>query len=170
MPDNENEKFGIRIGWSNLSSGLHALQLGKIFSIQSSPLNIRNHLGEFNDSFAYTSTGKKMSKTNDELIEETYGESFGLSDILASYIDFDENFIRISFTKNGEDYGQAFEFSKIDSHEFYPHILVKNVKFECNFGQLVSISLFEFSKNHLFSRKILGHKSNRIIYLHRMYL
>ena len=29
MPDSENEKFGIRIGWSNLSSGLHALQLGK---------------------------------------------------------------------------------------------------------------------------------------------
>jgi hypothetical protein len=140
MPDNENEKFGIRLGWSNLSSGLHALQLGKIVSLHSSLLNILNYLGEFNDSFAYTSTGKKMSKTNDELIEETYGESFGLSDVLASYIDFDENLIRISFTKNGEDYGQAFEFSKIDSNEFYPHILVKNVKFECNFGQLVSSS------------------------------
>jgi hypothetical protein len=31
MPDSEKEKFGIRIGWSNLSSGLHTLQLGKIF-------------------------------------------------------------------------------------------------------------------------------------------
>jgi hypothetical protein len=31
MPDSEKEKFGIRLGWSNLSSGLHALQLGKIF-------------------------------------------------------------------------------------------------------------------------------------------
>jgi hypothetical protein len=30
MPDNEKEKFGIRIGWSNLFSGLHALQLGTI--------------------------------------------------------------------------------------------------------------------------------------------
>jgi len=29
MPDNEKEKFGIRIGWSNTYSGLHALQLGK---------------------------------------------------------------------------------------------------------------------------------------------
>ena len=29
MPSNEKEKFGIRVGWSNLSSGLHALQLGK---------------------------------------------------------------------------------------------------------------------------------------------
>ncbi len=80
-----------------------------------------------------------MSKTNDELIEEIYGGSFGLADVLASYIDFDENLIRISFTKNGEDLGQAFEFSKTNLNEFYPHVLVKNVKFECNFGQLVSI-------------------------------
>jgi hypothetical protein len=29
MPDSEKDKFGIRLGWSNLSSGLHALQLGK---------------------------------------------------------------------------------------------------------------------------------------------
>ncbi|CAF1140885.1 unnamed protein product [Rotaria magnacalcarata] len=123
MPDSEKEKFGIRVGWSNLSSGLQALQLG-----------------EFNDSFAYTSSGKKMSKTNDELIEESYGEAFGLSDVLGCYIDFgdnsEDNLIRISFTKNEEDYGQAFEFSKTNLNEFYPHILVKNAKFECNFGQL----------------------------------
>ncbi len=113
-----------------------------------------------------------MRKANDELIEETYGESFGPSDVVASYIDFDENLIRISFTKNGEDYGQAFEFSKNDSREFYPHILVKNVKFECNFGQLVSIDMFGFSKNNVFFlfRRVLGHKSNLITYLHRMFL
>ena len=88
---------------------------------------------------------------NDELSEDTYGESFGLSDILGCYIDFgrndeDENIIRISFTKNGVDYGQAFELDKrnLPNHNdenrliFYPHILVKNIKFECNFGQLVS--------------------------------
>jgi hypothetical protein len=107
-------------------------------------LSIINNLGEFNDSFAYTSTGKKMSKINDELIEETYGEPFGLSDVVASYIEFDDNLIRISFTKNDEDYGQAFEFPKTNSNEFYPHILVKNVKFECNFGQFVSIESFFF--------------------------
>jgi ATP-dependent RNA helicase DDX1 len=102
-------------------------------------------LGEFNDSFAYTYTGMKMSKYNDELSEDTYGESFGLSDTLGCYIDFgsndDENMIRISFTKNGQDYGQAFELNRTNDENrliFYPHILVKNVKFECNFGQLVS--------------------------------
>lgn len=83
-----------------------------------------------------------MSKSNDQMIEESYGESFGPSDVIASYIEFDENFIRISFAKNGEDFGQAFELTKNDSNEFYPHILVKNVKFECNFGQLVRIHVF----------------------------
>jgi hypothetical protein len=87
-----------------------------------------------------------MSKFNDELSEDTYGESFGLSDILGCYIDFDdENIIYISFTKNGQDYGQAFEIEKkifLNNNDenrliFYPHILVKNIKFECNFGQLV---------------------------------
>ena len=28
MPDSEKEKSGIRLGWSNLHSGVHALQLG----------------------------------------------------------------------------------------------------------------------------------------------
>lgn len=145
MPDDENEKFGIRIGWSNLKSGLQALQLGNISSSRS----INPHCsfpGEFNDSFAYTSTGKKMSKSNDQLLDESYGEAFGPSDVIGSYIEFDENFIRISFAKNGEDYGQAFEMTKNDSNEFYPHILVKNVKFECNFGQLV--------RNHFFSLRM----------------
>jgi hypothetical protein len=86
-----------------------------------------------------------MSKINDEIIENSYGESFGQSDILGCYIDFDEeNLIRISFTKNKEDYGQAFEFPKTNLNEFYPHILVKNVKFECNFGQLVRMKIVSF--------------------------
>lgn len=29
MPESEKEKFGMRVGWSNLHSGLHALQLGE---------------------------------------------------------------------------------------------------------------------------------------------
>ena len=98
--------------------------------------------GEFNDSFAYTSNGKKMCKFNDKFSDDDYGESFDQSDVIGCYIDFgddnEENLIRISFTKNGDDYGQAFEFSNNNSTEFYPHILVKNVKFECNFGQIVN--------------------------------
>jgi hypothetical protein len=98
-----------------------------------------------------------MSKFNDELSEDTYGESFGLSDILGCYIDFgeNENIIRISFTKNGQDYGQAFEIDKTiitDENRliFYPHILVKNIQFECNFGQLVSAYIYILISNPIF--------------------
>lgn len=78
-----------------------------------------------------------MSKFNGEYSEDTYGESFDLSDILTCYLDFnDDNMINISFTKNDQDYGQAFQM-KNNHFVFYPHILVKNIKFECNFGQLV---------------------------------
>lgn len=35
MPDSEKEKFGVRVGWSNLTSGLLALQLGKILYLFS---------------------------------------------------------------------------------------------------------------------------------------
>ncbi|CAF1342854.1 unnamed protein product, partial [Adineta ricciae] len=137
MPESEKEKFGVRVGWSNLSSNLQ--------------------LGEFNGSFAYTSTGKKLSMANDQVVEDTYGESFGVSDVIASYIDFgddsDSSSIRIYFTKNGTDFGPAFEFSKNDSKEFYPHILVKNVRFECNFGQLET-SWSEVKPNYTFAQNI----------------
>lgn len=89
-----------------------------------------------------------MKKFNDEFFEDTYGEPFGPSDILGCYIDFgdqeNENIIQLSFTKNGQDYGQAFEIDKTTINDenrliFYPHILMKNVQLECNFGQSVSL-------------------------------
>ena len=33
MPDNEQEQFGVRIGWSNLRSGRQELQLGRKIKI-----------------------------------------------------------------------------------------------------------------------------------------
>lgn len=91
-----------------------------------------------------------MRKSNDELIEDAYGESFGSSDILGCYIDFGDqenaNIIQISFTKNGQDFGSAFEIDKTTINDetrliFYPHILIKNVQLECNFGQQVRQSI-----------------------------
>lgn len=113
----------------------------------------RFSLAESNDSFAYSSSGKKLGQVNDQPSEETYGEPFGPTDVLTCYVDFgnnDENDeshrIRFSFAKNGQDLGEAFELDPKSLGEsspenrfiFYPHILVKNVQFECNFGQLVS--------------------------------
>jgi hypothetical protein len=117
-----------------------------------------------------------MSKFNNELSEDTYGESFGLSDILGCYIDFDdENIIQISFTKNGQDYGQSFEIIKTNINDenrliFYPHILVKNIKFQCHFGHLVSKFIDFKNKNLSFFRKHLGQRLKMIIYFHKIFL
>ena len=146
MPESEKEKFGIRLGWSNLHSGLHALQLGQSVAREIGRSSAFRCLGEVNDSFAFASTGKKMSKVNDQSAEDAYGEAFGLSDVLACYIDFgttdEDGVIRFSFAKNGQDLGQAFELERTNLDDtrltFYPHLLVKNVKFQCNFGQAVS--------------------------------
>ena len=42
----------------------------------------------------------------------------------------------MTFTKNGEDQGDAFQIPKsnIGDAALFPHILAKNVKFEVNFG------------------------------------
>ena len=144
MPENEKERFSVRLGWSNLRQGLQALQLGEV-----------------NDSFAYASSGKKFRRVNDEFHEENYGETFTRDDVLACYLDLgvddEENrSIRVSFTKNGEDLGTAFEYShqtfaeQTNSTIFYPHILVKNVKFQCNFGQSVSLQRFSRWRDELF--------------------
>lgn len=48
--------------------------------------------------------------------------------------------IYISFAKNGDDLGVCFPVQKSDLEEeaLFPHILTKNVAFECNFGASVS--------------------------------
>ena len=45
----------------------------------------------------------------------------------------------ISYTKNGEDLGKAFEFEKasLDGAALFPHVLTKNSEFELNFGARV---------------------------------
>jgi hypothetical protein len=117
-----------------------------------------------------------MSKLNEILSEETYGESFGLSDTLGCYIDFgcddNEPIVRMSFTKNGQDFGHAFELERKTITDesrliFYPHVLVKNVKFECNFGQLVSRTSHRSTSTTRPSirRKVLGQTSSLAIHL-----
>lgn len=120
-----------------------------------------------------------MSKVNDQSAEDAYGEAFGVSDVLACYIDFsdEEGLVRFSFAKNGQDLGQAFEFDRRTLPEntddaarltFYPHLLVKNVKFECNFGQLVSVTICLHSHriplDLISTRKLPGQKSKLSIH------
>ena len=67
---------------------------------------------------------------------EEYGEKFTKGDVVGAYIDFEGDEVSLTFTKNGEDQGDAFQISKDDLGEaaLFPHIMTRNVKFEVNFG------------------------------------
>ena len=45
----------------------------------------------------------------------------------------------VSFTKNGEDMGVAFEFTEeLGNQALFPHVLIKNAEFMVNFGSQVT--------------------------------
>ena len=45
----------------------------------------------------------------------------------------------ISFSKNGEDLGEAYELTDgLEDKALYPHVLIKNAEFSVNFGSQVS--------------------------------
>ena len=132
LPKDDPEPFSLRLGWSLINSPLQ--------------------LGETQFSFAYCSNGKKAS--NGQFDE--YGESFKAGDSIGAYIDFQSESIAISFSKNGIDLGQAFFINKNDLKKsydaefvvkpdnssfdlFFPHVISKNIVFEMNFGQRVSL-------------------------------
>jgi len=67
---------------------------------------------------------------------EEYGEKFARNDIIGAFLDLDGDEISMTFTKNGEDQGDAFQIpkEKLGGRALFPHILSRNVKFEVNFG------------------------------------
>jgi len=105
--------FDIRIGWSTNDSGMM--------------------LGETESSWAYSSAEGKM--VHNTTFEE-YGEKFTRNDIVGAFLDLDGDEISMTFTKNGEDQGDAFQIpkEKLGGRPLFPHILSRNVKFEVNFG------------------------------------
>merc|ERR1740123_2040856 len=67
---------------------------------------------------------------------EEYGEKFTKGDVVGAYIDFEGDEVSLTFTKNGEDQGDAFQIPKADLNglPLFPHIMARNVKFDVNFG------------------------------------
>ncbi|MFH4977914.1 hypothetical protein AB6A40_004623 [Gnathostoma spinigerum] len=87
-------------------------------------------LGTDRFGFGYGGTGKKSNNRN----FETYGTSFTLGDIIGCMIDFDTGFI--SFSKNGENLGVAFNIpSQLKNSPFFPAVVLKNAEMEFNFGE-----------------------------------
>jgi len=111
--DKETTTYDLRVGWSTNSSSLM--------------------LGEDSLSWCYSSCEGKMA--NNKKFED-YGEKFQKGDVIGAFLDFTQGEINVTFTKNGEDQGDAFQISKEDLGEaaLFPHIMTRNVKFEVNFG------------------------------------
>lgn len=112
--ENEKAPHEFRIGFSTDDSGLQ--------------------LGEKPTSFAYASNAKKA---NDSVFSD-YGATFAKDDVVAAMLDFtDATNVKISFSKNGEDQGEAFSVAKTDLQgaALFPHVSSRNVKFEVNFGK-----------------------------------
>jgi len=66
-----------------------------------------------------------------------WGGKCDKNDVIGSYVDFTGEKVVLSWSKNGEDLGKAFEIQKTDlkGQTLFPHIISRNVKFEVNFGQ-----------------------------------
>jgi len=111
--EKEATTFDLRVGWSTNCSNLM--------------------LGEDDLSWCYSSAEGKMAhmKTFEE-----YGEKFEKGDIIGAFIDFTQDEVNVTFSKNGEDQGDAFQIAKteLEGKFLFPHIMARNVKFEVNFG------------------------------------
>ena len=111
--EKEATTHDLRVGWSTNTASLM--------------------LGEDNKSWCYSACEGKMA--HDKKFED-YGEKITKGDVVGAFIDFSQNEINVTFTKNGEDQGDAFQISKEELGEdaLFPHIATRNVKFEVNFG------------------------------------
>lgn len=111
LPESEEPKNVVRVGWSTDSASLQ--------------------LGEVKNSYGYDSSGKKA--VDSEFTE--YGQSFGVDDVIGCYVDLESEPKTVSFSKNGEDLGAAFELTEdLEDKALFPHVLVKNAEFTVNFG------------------------------------
>eukprot|EP00041_Stephanoeca_diplocostata_P030216 m.907818 g.907818 ORF g.907818 m.907818 type:complete len:736 (+) comp23711_c1_seq21:2004-4211(+) len=87
------------------------------------------NLGTDKHGFGFGGTGKKSYARQ----FDSYGETYGLNDVLGCYLDLDN--MEIHYTKNGKYLGIAFEIpSQLQRAAFYPAIVVKNAELKLNFG------------------------------------
>ncbi|EGG23712.1 putative RNA helicase [Cavenderia fasciculata] len=81
-------------------------------------------------SWGYGGTGKKSHENK----FENFGVGYGLNDVIGCLLDTEAG--TITFTKNGEDFGQAYQLDATKLGQvFYPAVLLKNAEMGFNFGQ-----------------------------------
>ncbi|XP_011305079.1 ATP-dependent RNA helicase Ddx1 [Fopius arisanus] len=86
-------------------------------------------LGTDKFGWGFGGTGKKSNSKQ----FDSYGESFGMHDVIGCLLDLSKGEIR--FTKNGVDLGKAFDLnSQQRSQIFFPAVVLKNAEMSFNFG------------------------------------
>lgn len=98
-----------RIGWSTSKANLD--------------------LGTCKNGFGFGGTGKKSFGRQ----FDTYGEPFGMDDVIGCFLDLDKG--TIAFSKNGIDLGQAFSIpGHLQKQVFFAAVVLKNAEMKFNFG------------------------------------
>ncbi|KAI9544265.1 hypothetical protein NQZ68_005315, partial [Dissostichus eleginoides] len=98
-----------RIGWSSSQAALD--------------------LGTDKYGFGFGGTGKKSNNKQ----FDSYGEEFTMHDTIGCYLDVDKG--QMSFSKNGNDLGVAFEIpQQLRSQPFFASCVLKNAELKFNFG------------------------------------
>ncbi|XP_075234522.1 ATP-dependent RNA helicase Ddx1 [Lycorma delicatula] len=86
-------------------------------------------LGTDRFGFGFGGTGKKSNNKQ----FDSYGEAFGMHDVIGCYLDLDS--MQIKFSKNGTDLGVAFTIPKqLQNATFFPSVVLKNAEMGFNFG------------------------------------
>jgi len=88
-------------------------------------------LGDTTESWGWGGTGKKSHNNT----YADYGGRYSVGDVVGVIVDIDN--LQISFTKNGQFMGVAFNniTDAVLTTGLFPHILVKNMKVEVNFSR-----------------------------------
>jgi len=80
-------------------------------------------LGTDKEGFGFGGTGKKSFGRQ----FDTYGQPFGLSDVVGCYLDLDTNTVR--WSKNGEIFGKAYDIpGDLRNGAFYAAVCLKNAE------------------------------------------
>lgn len=86
-------------------------------------------LGTDKWGFGFGGTGKKSYGKQ----FDSYGEAFGMNDVMGCYLDLQRG--EIKWSKNGVDFGKAYDIpGHMRSERFYAAVVLKNAEMSFNFG------------------------------------
>ncbi|XP_029937344.1 ATP-dependent RNA helicase DDX1-like [Myripristis murdjan] len=86
-------------------------------------------LGTDKYGFGFGGTGKKSHNKQ----FDSYGEEFTMHDTIGCYLDLDNG--HVSYSKNGNDFGLAFEIPQhLKNQPFFASCVLKNAELKFNFG------------------------------------